>query len=240
VEAWQRAGVTPTHIKVTEPDDQAFAKLAERCPWIERASLEQVAAADIVLLALHPPAFGSLMPALRASLVPHAVVVSLAPKLTLAALKAGLGKVSIVRMIPNAPSIIGRGFNPVVYDPAVTQATRETLAPLFGAWGACPEVPEAELEAYAVIAAMGPTYFWYQWQALRDAAQSFGLSPARADESLRQMLDGALATMLDSGLSPEAVMDLVPVRPLQGIEADVKAAYERELPAVFARIHPPA
>jgi pyrroline-5-carboxylate reductase len=85
---------------------------------------------------------------------------------------------------------------------------------------------------------MGPTYYWYQWQALRDAAVQFGLAPDRADEALRQMLDGAAATLLQSGLAPAAVMDLIPVRPLQAIEESVTAAYGTALPVLYAKIQP--
>jgi len=77
-------------------------------------------------------------------------------------------------------------------------------------------------------------------QALRDVAAQFGLSPDRADEALRHMLDGAMATLLHSGLTPAAVMDLIPVRPLQAIEESVTAAYGTALPALFAKIRPTA
>ena len=61
---------------------------------------------------------------------------------------------------------------------------------------------------------MGPTYFWFQWHALRELAGSFGLPAADADRALRAMLDGAVRTFFDEGLTPEEVLDLVPVKPL--------------------------
>jgi hypothetical protein len=39
-------------------------------------------------------------------------------------------------------------------------------------------VPEEALEAYAILAAMGPTCFWFQWQTMRELAAAFGLVPA--------------------------------------------------------------
>jgi len=111
---------------------------------------------------------------------------------------------------------------------------------MFAPWGESPEVPEADLEAYAILTGMGPTYYWYQWQALREAAAQFGLSPDRADEALQHMIGGAVATLLESGLSPAGVMDLIPVRPLQAIEESVSAAYGTALPALHAKIKPVA
>jgi pyrroline-5-carboxylate reductase len=232
--------VLPTEILVNEPDDAAFARLAELGPEVRRSAMGDAAAADVVFLALHPPVLSSIMPALRPCLGAQSIVVSLAPKIALSALAGGLSTPRVARMIPNAPSIIGRGFNPVAFGDGFDAAARQDLSALFAPWGAWPEVPERDLEAYAILTGMGPTYYWYQWQALRDVAAQFGLSPDRADEALRHMLDGAMATLLHSGLTPAAVMDLIPVRPLQAIEESVTAAYGTALPALFAKIRPTA
>jgi pyrroline-5-carboxylate reductase len=238
VGGWRQAGKAPTQVLVNEPDEAAFARLAELCPEVRRSSMEDAAAAGVVFAALHPPVLGSMLPALRACLGGQSVVVSLAPKIPLSALTAGLGTPRVARMIPNAPSVIGRGYNPVAFGGGLDAAARQGLASLFAPWGQWPEVPERDLEAYAILTGMGPTYYWYQWQALRDVAVQFGLSPDRADEALQQMLEGAQATLLRSGLSPAAVMDLIPVRPLQAIEESVTAAYSTALPALFTKIQP--
>jgi pyrroline-5-carboxylate reductase len=238
VGGWRHAGPVPGAILVNEPDEAAFLKLSALCPDVRRSSLEEAAAAAVVFAALHPPALGPMLPALRACLGAGATVVSLAPKIPLSALAAGLGTPRVARMIPNAPSIIGRGFNPVAFGDGLDAAAREALSALFAPWGAWPEVPEADLEAYAILTGMGPTYYWYQWQALREVAVRFGLAPDRVDEALHQMLDGAQATLLRSGLEPAAVMDLIPVRPLQAIEESVSAAYGTALAALYAKIRP--
>ena len=240
VGGWRHAGSLPTGVLVNEPDDAAFLKLAALCPGARRSVLEEAAAADVVFVALHPPVLASMMPALRPCLGAQAIAVSLAPKIPLSALTAGLGTGRVARMIPNAPSIIGRGYNPVTFGEGLETAARQDLSALFAPWGAWPEVPERDLEAYAILTGMGPTYYWYQWQALRDAAAQFGLSPEQTDEALHHMLDGAQATLLRSGLSPSDVMDLIPVRPLQAIEESVTAAYSTALPALHAKITPTA
>jgi hypothetical protein len=46
----------------------------------------------------------------------------------------------------------------------------------------------------------------------------------------------AVATLPDSGLSPAAVIDLVPVKPLAGQEAAMTEAHRDVLPALHAKI----
>ena len=104
----------------------------------------------------------------RSSLGAGSIVVSLAPKFTFVKLTGLLGGFArLARVIPNAPSVVGAGFNPVRLRLRCAPATRRRSSDLLVTLGECPEVAEEKLEAYAVLLAMGPTYFWFQLQALR-------------------------------------------------------------------------
>jgi len=177
------------------------------------------------------------MESLAGELGPDALVVSLVPKIKCATISEALSTKRVVRMIPNAPSVIGAGYNPVFFSEAIEPETKEALAALFAPWGEQPEVPEADLEAYAIVTAMGPTYFWYQIQALRELGVSFGLTRDATDEAIREMLGGAVDCLLAKGSES---MDLIPVRPLQELEPTVKEAYESKLKSMFAKLSPPA
>lgn len=234
---WRRAGAMPA-TSVHEPDDGAFKALAKTAPWVTRTPLAEAASKEVVFLALHPPAIRAVLPAVSAALDKTSILVSLAPKVTLDALAAGAGTTRVVRMIPNAPSLVCRGYNPVVFGHGIDVEARRLLFGLFGLWGDSPEVEEAHLEAYALLTGMGPTYYWFQWQELRELAATLGISRFDTDLALRAMLIGAVETLLDSGLSPTAVMDLIPARPLEGAEATIVAAYRSALPALHDRIRP--
>jgi pyrroline-5-carboxylate reductase len=104
--------------------------------------------------------------------------------------------------------------------------------------GDCPEVAEEKLEAYAVLSAMGPTYFWFQLQALREVAAGFGLSPEEIAPAMKRMVCGGTRTLLESGLSAAEVMDLIPVKPLIEMETQVNEMYRTRLPAIYQKIKP--
>jgi pyrroline-5-carboxylate reductase len=149
-----------------------------------------------------------------------------------------LGGGRIARSNPNAPSVVGAGFNPIVFAPALNVADRATIAALFAPLGDSPEVAEEKIEAFAVFTAMGPTYLWFQMQALREIAVSFGLSEAEANAGLKRMVCGSVRTLVDSGLPPAEVMDLVPVKPLAEMEPQVLEWYRTRLAALFQKIKP--
>lgn len=94
------------------------------------------------------------------------------------------------------------------------------------------------LEAYAVLSAMGPTYLWFQLQALREVATGFGLSEAELAPALKRMMCGSTRTLLESGLTPAEVMDLIPVKPLAEMEASVGELYRTRLPALYQKLKP--
>lgn len=75
-------------------------------------------------------------------------------------------------------------------------------------------------------------------QKLRELAVRFGMDDEEAKRVIAAMMQGAIATLFDSGMQPGAVMDLVPVRPLAEREAELAAAYDDKLTAIFEKIRP--
>jgi pyrroline-5-carboxylate reductase len=241
LEGWSRANALPGRIVVSDCNADALAKLKVRFPQIETAPGNSAAAAsqDIVFLAVHPPVMAEVCAGIKGNIKPAALVVSLAPKFTVAKLSELLGGFArIARAIPNAPSVIGAGYNPVAFASALTPADKVELTALLSPLGDCPEVAEEKLEAYAVLTAMGPTYLWFQLQALREVALGFGLTEAEVSPALKRMVCGATRTLLESGLAPGEVTDLIPVKPLAELEAQVAEMYRTRLPAIHQKIRP--
>jgi hypothetical protein len=60
----------------------------------------------------------------------------------------------------------------------------------------------------------------------------------RAQKLPARMVCGAASTLVDSGLTPAEVMDLVPVKSLAEMEPSVLEFYRTRLPALFQKIKP--
>ena len=240
LEGWKRANALPAKIVVSDCNPEALAKLKARLPTVETAAASNSAASqDIVFLAVHPPVMVEVATGIKSSLQSGALVVSLAPKFTLAKLAELLGGFArLARVIPNAPSVINFGFNPVVFGGALTAADKTEIEGLLATLGDFPEVAEEKLEAYAVLSAQGPTFLWFQLQALREVVAGFGLSEAEIAPALKRMVCGAARTLLESGLTPAEVMELIPVKPLADMEAQVNEMYRTRLPAIYQKIKP--
>jgi pyrroline-5-carboxylate reductase len=124
----------------------------------------------------------------------------------------------------------------VAFAPVFTPSEKGELKGIFQLLGACPEVPEEQIEAYAVVTAIGPTYLWFQLYELVDLGKSFGLSTEAVESGIANMVRGAVATMFESGLSPMQVMNLVPRKPFGEEEENIKNIYRTKLTAIYAQL----
>lgn len=241
VGGWIRAKMLPATVVVSDTDAGVLAQLKQRYEQVETVlgGNAVAAAQDVVFVALHPPMIPDVLAQVKSSLKTQALVVSLAPKLTKAKLIGLLGGFQrLARAIPNAPSIVGAGFNPIAYSAALDEADRDIVQGLFHPLGTCCETVEEKLESYAPLTGMGPTYFWPLLYELIALGESFGLSRPEAESAVRHMLAGAVDTMLESGLDAGEVQDLVPVKPLADLEPVILDAYRTKLKAVFENIKP--
>ncbi|MGE5354578.1 MAG: pyrroline-5-carboxylate reductase family protein [Acidobacteriota bacterium] len=193
---------------------------------------------DVVFLSLHPPLICDILKEIRPELGKGSIIISLAPKITISKMQEALGGFNrIVRVVPNAPSIVNAGYNPVSFSSGIHEGEKSAILKMLSPLGECPEVAEEKLEAFAVLTAMGPTYLWFQLYELKNIMKDFGLNEAEIEEGIKKMAEGALKTMF-SGMSSEEVMDLIPVKPIGDVEEKIKETYRNKLLATYNRIKP--
>lgn len=236
---WQHAGSKLPEIYVYDQAPEAIAALQQAFPSVRAASLAEASAQELVFGALHALAMSETLKEIREHLQTDAIFCSLAPIFRLDALEQKLGGFTrLARMNPNATSIVCNGYNPISFGGGLPQKSRTDLMLLLEPLGACPEVDDTMIETYAVVSAMGPTYFWFQFEQLRQMAESWGMPPEAAREAISTMLHGAVDAMFRSTLKPEKVMDLVPVRPMGDDEQVIREMMQARIGGIYAKLHP--
>lgn len=193
--------------------------------------------AELVFLSVHPNVLKDVLNEIRENINKDSVIISLAPKFSIKSIKEILNfDAKIVRLIPNANSYTGLGFNPVCFSDNISDEEKSALRNLLSYLGDSPEVNENKLEAYAVITGMGPTYFWFQFETLLNLATEFGLSKEESEYAIKKMVSGSVTTLFDSGLKTEEVKDLVPVKPLLEKEKEIEEAIKTKLKGIYSKL----
>ena len=239
LQAFKNENAQFSKIVVTEPNQDVSGKLKESFPEIQVDNASLAASQDIVFISLHPPVIMDILGLIKGNITGNTIVVSLAPKITIAKVSSKLNQVkNVVRLIPNATSYINEGYNPVCFSSEFSMNKKQQVLDLLSLMGTTFEVPEEKLESYAIMSAMLPTYFWFQWKELAEIGQKIGLSEKESNDSINDTLIAALKLMFKSGLSPKEVMDLIPVKPIGEHEPQITEIYKAKLIGLFEKIKP--
>jgi pyrroline-5-carboxylate reductase len=226
-------------IVVTDPNQDVSGKLKKSFPEIQVDNASLAASQDIVFISLHPPVVMDTLELIKGSINSNAIVISLAPKITIAKISSKLSQVkNIARLIPNATSFINEGYNPVCFSSDFSKSEKKQVLELLKLMGNTFEVSEEKLESYAIMSAMLPTYFWFQWKELAEIGKKIGLTEKESDDSINDTLIASLNLMYKSGLTPQEVMDLIPVKPIGEHETQIVEIYKTKLLGLFEKIKP--
>ena len=226
-------------VVVTDTNPEVLANLKKQFPEIESADAKSAANQDIVFIALHPPMVMDTLELIKNDVKAEATVISLAPKINLPKLSMKLGHVkNLARLIPNATSYINEGFNPITFASGFDQTQKTVVFDLLKTLGNTFEVSEEKLESYAIMSAMLPTYFWFQWRELAEIGGKIGLSDEESKKSIFETIIASLNLMYGSGLSASEVIDLIPVKPIGEHEPQIAEIYKTKLIGLFEKIKP--
>ncbi len=226
-------------IKVCDINTEVLSNLKENFSQIEISTkISSLVGVDLLIIALHPPKIKEVGNEIAEIVSPETLVVSLAPKFTIENLSNIIQTKHIVRIIPNASSIINRGYNPVCFSDTIKSSDKNLILDMLEIMGECVQTKEEKLEAYAIASAMLPTYFWFQWKDMESIGQLMGLTPKESKDAVYETLKASLELMYQSKLDYEEVVDLIPIKPLADKEDIIKDAFNENLMALYQKIKP--
>ncbi len=226
-------------VQVCDTNPEVLKSLGRQFPKTQVTdSCELAAKQEIVFIALHPPVIMETLEQINTSVSEKTQVVSFAPKISIEKIVSKLATKSIARMIPNATSYINEGYNPVSFSGEYSASEKQNLLVMLKTLGNTFEVEESKLEAYAMISAMLPTYFWFQWNEMQNLGLQMGMNESESKETVQQTLLAAINLLYDSDLNYNEVIDLIPVKPIGEHETQISEIYQSKLMGLFQKIKP--
>ncbi len=102
----------------------------------------------------------------------------------------------VVRVMPNAPMLIGYGVSALAKGRFVTDEHLKEVTALFRAVGEVLTVDEAQLDAATAVSGSGPAYFFLMVEALVDAGVDEGLTRSVATTLAVQTMAGSAEMLL--------------------------------------------
>ena len=124
------------------------------------------------------------------------MVLSIAAGVTTAELEDLVGRVPVVRAMPNTPALIGEGIAAICAGRHADEKHLGVARLILEAVGTVIEVPESQLDAITAVSGSGPAYLFGLAEWMEQAALDEGFSRAEARMLVKQTLRGA-ALLLD-------------------------------------------
>ena len=182
------------------------------------SNLEVVGGSRALLFAVKPQQIDEVLreiaDTIPAATLKRKLVISIAAGITIARLSAGLGKgARIIRVMPNAPAMVGRGMAALVRSRSASKADEAFALRIFRAVGdAVALTDEALLDPVTALSGSGPAYVYLFVKALADAAANEGIPSALALRMALKTVEGAEYNMRMSKLTPAELIRIVASR----------------------------
>ena len=139
------------------------------------------------------------------------MVISLAPGQTISSLKERLGdEIRVVRAMPNTPAMLGAGMTGIAFgtDP-FTEEEKEQICAVFKSCGGVELIEESQMEAVGCVSGCSPAFVYMFIEALADSGVKYGLPRKTACEMAAQTVLGSAKMVLETGMHPGELKDMV-------------------------------
>ena len=207
-----RAGiVTAGQVIASDPSEAARASFAEEVGAKTTASNPEVAKfAHVLVLAVKPDQAGGVLADVRDHFTGEHCLISIAAGVPLARLEAGLGiGARLIRVMPNTPALVGASATAFALGKSALPEDGELAQRLFSSVGVAFQVKEALLDAVTGLSGSGPAYAYLFIEGLSDGGVAAGLPRDIATRLAAQTVLGSAKMVLETGLHPGVLKDMV-------------------------------
>jgi pyrroline-5-carboxylate reductase len=241
-----RNGWRASAIRVAEPICEQHARIKAISTDIELLTDNTAAieGAEIVVLAVKPQVLREVCSSLQGIITEQQLVISIAAGIRSTDIGRWLGgEPSIVRCMPNTPSLVQSGATGLYANPRTSEEQRNLAETILRSVGTTLWVSdEQQIDAVTAVSGSGPAYFFLVIEAIEAAGIKLGLSEEQARLLSLETAFGAAKLALESeddaatlrkrvtspGGTTEAAISVLEANRLQNIFAEaITAAQNR-------------
>ncbi len=165
---------------------------------------------DTVLFAVKPIFFGKMFESIKDSIRKDQLFVSIVASTSIEELEEYLGKdARIVRVMPNTPAMVGEGMASLSPNANATEEDVEKAKLIFNSCGKCEVMEERLIPAVTALSGSSPAYVFMFIEALADAGVQAGMFREPAYRFAAQAVKGSAEMVLETGLHPGILKDMV-------------------------------
>ncbi len=165
--------------------------------------------ADVIVMAVKPLHYETAVKEIR-DVVEDQLIISIAAGQTMERIEGMFGKkIHLVRTMPNTPALVLEGATGMCVNPWVTEDEKKKAKDIFESFGVCKEVGEYLMDTVVGVSGSSPAYVFLFIEAMADAAVADGMPRKDAYDLAAQSVLGSAKMVLETGLHPGVLKDMV-------------------------------
>ena len=177
---------------------------------VAKNSAELARSSRHVLLAVKPQVIDNVLDEIGSHLTTNHTLISIAAGISLDHLSKFCNKdVGIIRIMTNTPLMVGTGASAIAQNNKVDNNSIEFIKKIFNSGGIVVELDEEHIDAVTGLSGSGPAYIFVIIEALADGGVKMGLSRKIAIKLAAQTALGAAKLILETGMHPGELKDMV-------------------------------
>ncbi len=161
--------------------------------------------ADIVVLCVKPQQMSAVLQELAGVIGPRQTVISVAAGVGTNVIEKALGRVPVIRVMPNTPALIRAGALAYCRGRFATTKNERQARTLLSALGPLWKTTERHMDAVTALSGSGPAYVFYVTEILADAGVRLGLPRVLAEALARQTVYGAGRMLAETAETPDVL-----------------------------------
>ncbi|MDD3140727.1 MAG: pyrroline-5-carboxylate reductase [Lachnospiraceae bacterium] len=177
---------------------------------IAETNKEIIEKAEVIVLSVKPQYYEAVITEIKDAIKPEQIIITIAPGKTLAWIGEKFGKdVKLVRTMPNTPAMVGEGMTAACHNEFVSEKELEYACHILRGFSKVEVVGENLMDVVVSISGSSPAYVFMFIEAMADAAVADGMPRAQAYKFAAQAVLGSAKMVLDTGMHPAELKDMV-------------------------------
>lgn len=167
-------------------------------------------ACDIVFLCVKPNVLADVINEISGETNADTVFVSIAAGQSTEKIANLFGEpVKVVRVMPNTPALVGEGMSAVCINSNVDEDELNVVLGILRSFGKAEVVQEKLMDTVTAVSGSSPAYVFMFIEAMADAAVKGGMTRDMAYTFAAQSVLGSAKMVLETGMHPGALKDMV-------------------------------
>ncbi len=205
-----RAGMSSDAVLAAVRRAVRASELQDRYGIEVRNATQMAGRADTLVVAVKPQDMATLLEEIAQSILPGALIISVAAGITTTFIEQRLdGDVPVVRVMSNTPVLVNEAMSVISPGRHATDEhlcrTEELLRPV----GKVLRIPESQQDAATALSGSGPAYVYFLVEAMVDAGILLGMPRSSALEMVKQAVFGAASMLRETGEHPVILREAV-------------------------------